>query len=308
MANITAKDVAELRSKTGAGMMDCKKALVEANGDLEAAVKILREKGLAAAAKKQERIAADGLVSILKTDDVTVIIEVNTETDFVAKNDTFKEFVEKTLQIIADKRPATVEELSNTVYEGDMTVDGKIQELVFIIKEKITLRRFAIVEGLTSTYVHGNGSIGVVVSFEADDAAKNNEGFAEFAKNVALQVAAYPVFYVNRDEVPASVLEEEKNIVRAQIANDPKNASKPEQIIEKMVVGKLGKFYETNCLVDMEYFKEDKMTVGQYVAATEKALGGKIAIKSFCRYEKGEGIQKREENFAEEIEKLTKGN
>lgn len=308
MANITAKDVAELRTKTGAGMMDCKKALVEANGDMEEAAKLLREKGLAAAAKKQSRIAADGLVSVYKTDKETIIIEVNTETDFVAKNETFQEFVAEVLKIIATKHPETVEELSNEKYNDDMTVAEKIQELVFIIKEKITLRRFAIVEGLTSTYIHGNGSIGVIVKFDADDAAKNNDGFAEFAKNIALQVAAYPVFYVDRTEVPENVLAEEKEIIRAQIANDAKNANKPAAIIDKMVIGKLGKFYETNCLVDMEYFKEDKMTVGQYIAATEKALGGKIAIKAFCRYEKGEGIQKREENFAEEIEKLTKGN
>lgn len=188
-----------------------------------------------------------------------------------------------------------------------MTVSDKINELTFIIKEKITIRRFAFTDGLTSTYVHGNGAIGVVVKFDAEEAAVNNEGFAEFAKNVALQVAAYPVFYVDRTEVPENVLNEEKEIIRAQIANDPKNASKPAQIIDKMVVGKLGKFYENNCLVDMEYFKEDKMTVAQYVAASEKALGGKIAIKAFWRYEKGEGIQKKEEDYAAEVAKLANG-
>ena len=307
MANITAKDVAELRSKTGAGMMDCKKALVEADGNIEEAIKLLRERGLSVAAKKQSRIAADGLVSILKSGDVTAVIEVNSETDFVAKNDTFKAFVAKLLEIIVDKKPANIEALEAEIYEGNETVADKVKELTYTINEKLTLRRFAIVDGLTSTYIHGNGSIGVIVKFEADDAAKNNEGFAEFAKNIALQVAAYPVFYVDRTEVPESVLNEEKEIVRAQIANDPKNASKPAQIIEKMVVGKLGKFYESNCLVDMEYFKEDKMTVAQYVAASEKALGGKIAIKAFVRYEKGEGIQKKEENYAEEVAKLAAG-
>ena len=307
MANITAKDVAELRSKTSAGMMDCKKALVEANGNMEEAVKLLREKGLAAAAKKQERIAADGLVATLKKDGYTAIIEVNTETDFVAKNETFKEFVNKVLELIVTEHPNTVEELCALKYEGNTTVTEKLQELTFIIKEKLTIRRFAFTDGVTSTYVHGNGAIGVVVKFEADDAAVNNAGFAEFAKNIALQVAAYPVFYVDRTEVPESVLNEERDIVRAQIANDPKNASKPAQIIEKMVVGKLGKFYENNCLVDMEYFKEDKMTVGQYIAASEKALGGKIAVKAFWRYEKGEGIQKKEEDYAAEVAKLANG-
>lgn len=307
MVNITAKDVAELRSKTSAGMMDCKKALVEADGNMEEAVKLLREKGLAAAAKKQERIAADGLVATLKKDGYTAIIEVNTETDFVAKNETFKEFVNKVLELIVTEHPNTVEELCALKYEGNTTVTEKLQELIFIIKEKITIRRFAYTDGVTSTYIHGNGAIGVVVKFEADDAAVNNAGFAEFAKNIALQVAAYPVFYVDRTEVPESVLNEEREIVRAQIANDPKNASKPAQIIDKMVVGKLGKFYENNCLVDMEYFKEDKLTVGQYIAASEKALGGKIAVKAFWRYEKGEGIQKKEEDYAAEVAKLANG-
>ena len=307
MANITAKDVAELRSKTSAGMMDCKKALVEADGNMEEAVKLLREKGLAAAAKKQERIAADGLVATLKKDGYTAIIEVNTETDFVAKNETFKEFVNKVLELIVTERPNTVEELCALKYDGNTTVTEKLQELIFIIKEKITIRRFAYTDGVTSTYIHGNGAIGVVVKFEADDAAVNNAGFAEFAKNIALQVAAYPVFYVDRTEVPENVLNEEREIVRAQIANDPKNANKPAQIIDKMVVGKLGKFYENNCLVDMEYFKEDKLTVGQYIAASEKALGGKIAVKAFWRYEKGEGIQKKEEDYAAEVAKLANG-
>lgn len=307
MANITAKDVAALRAQSGAGMMDCKKALVEADGNFEEAAKLLREKGLAAAAKKQERIAADGLVSILKKGNATAIIEVNTETDFVAKNETFQEFVAKVLEVIADKRPADVDALCAEKYDGAMTITEKIQELTYIIKEKITIRRFAVVEGLTSTYIHGNGSIGVVVKLEADEAAQKSESFAEVAKNLALQVAAYPVFYVDRTEVPEKIINEEKEIVRAQIANDPKNASKPAAIIDKMVVGKIAKYYENNCLVDMEYFKEDKMTVAQYIAASEKVLGGKLAVKAFWRYEKGEGIQKKEENYAEEIEKLAKG-
>ena len=308
MANITAKDVAELRAKTGAGMMDCKKALVEADGNLEEAVKILREKGLSAAAKKQSRIAADGLVDILKDGNTTAMIEVNTETDFVAKNDLFKEFVKNTLAVIIKERPASVEALAECKYDDAMTINEKLQELIFIIKEKITIRRFVVFEGVTSTYIHGAGSIGVVVTFDADEAVVNNEGFAEFAKNIALQVAAVESApYLDRASVPASVLEEEKAIIRSQIANDPKNANKPANIIDKMTEGKIGKFYENNCLVEMEYFKEDKLKVGQYIAAAAKEMGGNITVTSFCRYDKGEGIQKREENFAEEIEKLTKG-
>ena len=304
MANITAKDVAELRSKTSAGMMDCKKALVEANGNMEEAVKLLREKGLAAAAKKQERIAADGLVATLKKDGYTAIIEVNTETDFVAKNETFKEFVNKVLELIVTEHPNTVEELCALKYEGNTTVTEKLQELIFIIKEKITIRRFAYTDGVTSTYIHGNGAIGVVVKFEADDAAVNNAGFAEFAKNIALQVAASPVFYVDRTEVPESVLNEERDIVRAQIANDPKNASKPAQIIEKMVVGKLGKFYEQNCLTEQTYVKDESLTVSKYVAACAKEFGGSIRIAGFERFERGEGIQKREDNLGDEVAKM----
>ncbi|MBE6600087.1 MAG: elongation factor Ts [Ruminococcaceae bacterium] len=308
MANITAKDVAELRSKTGAGMMDCKKALVEADGNLEEAVKILREKGLSAAAKKQSRIAADGLVDILKDGNITAMIEVNTETDFVAKNDLFKEFVKNTLAVIIKERPTTVEELANAKYDDAMTVNDKLQELIFIIKEKITIRRFVVFEGVTGTYIHGIGAIGVVVAFDADEAAINNAGFPEFAKNIALQVAAVEAApYLDRASVPASVIEEEKNIIRSQIANDPKNAKKPANIIDKMIEGKLGKFYENNCLVEMEYFKDDDLKVSQYIANTAKELGGNISIKSFCRYDKGEGIQKREDNFAEEIAQLTKG-
>ena len=308
MANFTAKDVASLRAKTGAGMMDCKNALVEADGNIDEAIKILREKGLSAAAKKQDRIAADGLVDILKDGNVTAMIEVNTETDFVAKNDLFKEFVKNTLAIIIKNRPETVEALGECKYDDAMTITEKLQELIFIIKEKITIRRFVVFEGVTSTYIHGAGSIGIVVSFDADAAVAETEAFAKFAKNIALQVAAVEVApYLDRASVPASVLEEEKGIIRTQIANDPKSANKPANIIEKMVDGKIGKFYENNCLLEMEYFLDDDMKVSQYIAATAKELGTNIAVKSFCRYDKGEGIQKREDNLAEEVAKLTQG-
>lgn len=306
MANITAKDVAALRAKTNAGMMECKKALVEANGDMDEAVKLLREKGLAAQTKKEGRIAADGIVSILKDGNTTVMIEVNTETDFVAKNDTFKKYVEDVLKVILTEKPADVDALLKAAYPGeDYTVEGKLQELILVIKEKITIRRFVIVEGLTSTYIHGVGSIGVIVKFDADDTARNNAGFAEFAKNIALQVGAYPVAYLDRESVPASVIDEEKAILMAQIQNDPANSKKPAAIIEKMVVGRISKFYDNNCLLDMSYVKEDDMKVGKYVDNTAKEFGGSIKVTGFWRFEKGEGIQKREDNFAEEIAKLT---
>ena len=304
MATITAKAVAELRAKTGIGMMECKKALVEADGDMDAAVKILREKGeLKAESKMATRIAADGIVDVLKDGNKTAIIEVNTETDFVAKNDTFKGFVKNLLKCIIDTNPADVEALLASDYEGT-TVDAKLKELIFQIGEKITIRRFNVVEGVTSTYIHGMGSIGVIVNFDTDCADK--EGFAEFAKNIALQVGAYPTPYLNKESVPASVLESEKEIIKAQLANDPKMANKPEKVLDGIVMGKLGKFYDSNCLVEMEYVKaDDHEKVGKYVANTAKELGGNITIAGFIRYEKGEGIQKREDNFAEEIAKLT---
>ena len=305
MANITAKDVAALRAKTGIGLMECKKALVEANGDIDAAIKILREKGeLKAESKMATRIAADGIVDILKDGNKTAIIEVNTETDFVAKNETFKAFVKNLLKCIIDTNPADVETLLASEYEGT-TVDAKLKELIFQIGEKITIRRFSVVEGVTSTYIHGTGSIGVVVSFDVDAAVAESDAFVAFAKNIALQVGAYPTPYLNRESVPASVIEEEKSILMAQIANDPANAKKPPQIIEKMVSGRINKFYDNNCLLDMSYVKEDDMKVGKYVEVTAKELGGNITVTGFYRFEKGEGIQKREENFAEEIAKLT---
>ena len=306
MANITAKDVAALRAKTGLGMMDCKKALVEAEGDMDKAVKILREKGLATAAKKESRIAAEGIVDILTVGNTTAMIEVNSETDFVAKNASFGEFVKGLLRTLIANKPADVDALMETKFDGtDILVKDALVEKIAVIGEKLSIRRFVIVEGTTSTYIHGLGSIGVIVTFDVDDVAKNNEGFAEFAKNIALQVGAYPVSYLNKEAVPASVLEEEKSILMAQIANDPVNSKKPAQIIEKMVIGRIGKFYDNNCLLEQTYVKDDSMKVCKYVADTAKAFGGKIEVTGFYRFEKGEGIQKKEENFAEEIAKLT---
>ena len=304
MATITAKDVAALRAKTGIGMMECKKALVETDGDMDAAIKLLREKGeLKAETKMATRIAADGIVDVLTENGKTAIVEVNTETDFVAKNDMFKAFVKNLLKSIVANNPADVEALLASDYEG-VTVDAKLKELIFQIGEKITIRRFAVVDGVTSTYIHGLGSIGVIVKFDTDCA--DNADFAEFAKNIALQVGAYPTPYLDRNAVPADVIENEKNIIKAQLANDPKMANKPEKVLDGIVMGKLGKFYENNCLVDMEYVKsDDHEKVGKYTENTAKALGGKIAITGYVRFEKGEGIQKREDNFAEEIAKLT---
>ena len=306
---ITAKAVAELRAKTGVGMMECKKALTEANGDFEEAVKVLRERGLAVAAKKADRIASEGVVDIMTNEagNKTAMIEVNAETDFVAKNVTFREFVKGLLKTILDTDAKDVEDLMGKTYlDTDLTVEAKLKDMIFMIGENMHIRRFIVIDGLTSTYIHGGGVTGVVISFEADEVAKNHPEFAAFAKNIALQVAAMPVLYLDKESVPASAIEEEKQILIAQIKNDPKNASKPDQIIEKMVLGKIGKFYEKNCLTEQGYVKDDSMTVGQYVAATAKEFGGAIKLTAFNVYERGEGLQKKEENFGEEIAKMIK--
>lgn len=310
MAQITAKMVSELRAKTGCGMMDCKKALVSCDGDMDAAIKFLREKGLASAGKKESRIAAEGLVDVLVDGNVSAMIEVNTETDFVAKNESFKEFVKGLLKTIVAKKPASVEELLTLNYcDTDETVDAVLKANIFKIGEKLSIRRFVIVEGTVSTYVHGGGVAGVIVKFEADEAVVGTEGFAEFAKNIALQIAAGTApQYVAISDVPQSAIDEELEVLVAQAKNDPKLSSKPDEILKKIVSGKIGKFYERVCLLEQSYVKEDDLKVGQYVEKTAKALGGSVAIAGFWLYEKGEGLEKREDNFAEEIANLTKGN
>ena len=307
MAAITAKMVNDLRAKTGVGMMDCKKALVETDGNFDEAIKILREKGLGKADKKAGRIAAEGVVDIMVKDDVAAIIEVNAETDFVAKNETFKNFVKGILKVIVENKPADVDALKALRYDDNFeTVEAKLKDMIYTIGENMNIRRFAIVEGVFSTYIHGSGMAGVIVKFNACPCLKDNEEFAEMAKNVALQIAAgTPPTYVTREEVPQSVLDEEKEILIAQIKNDEKNANKPDAIIEKMVQGRIGKFYERSCLVDQAYVKDDSMTVGKYVESVAKKLDKEITVDSFILFERGEGLEKREDNFAEEIAQLT---
>ena len=309
MAAITAKMVADLRAQTGCGMMECKKALTASNGDFDEAVKVLREKGLAVAAKKATRIASEGVVDIMLSEDgkTAAMIEVNAETDFVAKNEKFQEFVRGLLKTIIANRPADVAALNALPYpDSDFTVEGKLKDMIFTIGENMNIRRFLIVDGILSTYIHGKGTTGVIINFEADDVCASNPGFAEFAKNIALQVAAMPVLYLNKESVPAADLEAEKQIQLTMMKNDPKNANKPESILEKMIMGKMNKFYEKNCLTEQSYVKDDNLSVAQYVAATAKELGGNISIKGFSIYERGEGLEKKEDNFAEEIANLVK--
>ena len=302
--NFTAKDVSDLRATTGIGMMECKKALTEANGDMEEAIKILREKGLAVAAKKASRVAAEGKVAIKTTADgkKAAVIEVNCETDFAAKTDKFVAFVDKLLDIVLEANPADVEALLATKYDAENTVDDYLKkEVINSIGENISVRRFQVVEGLLSTYVHGGGTIGVIVTGET---AGDEEVAKEVLKNLALQAAAMEPKYLDKDSVPAEAVEAEKEIILAQIKNDEKNANKPEAVLEKMVLGKIGKFYETNCLMEQEYVKGDKESVFKYVANTAKEL----KVTGFVRLAKGEGIEKKEEDYAAEVAKLAGGN
>lgn len=294
----TAMDVKSLRERTGCGMMDCKKALTTAEGDMEKAIEILREKGLAAAAKKAGRIAAEGLVvSVIdEAKKVGVVLEVNAETDFVAKNDSFVNFVNAVAQIIIDNNPSTVEELENCKYDATgTTVIEALREKILTIGENMKIRRFERMEGDLISYVHGGGRIGVMVKFTTDVATKPE--FNEYAKSVAMQIAAMSPQYLCKEEVPASVLEKEKEILMIQAINE----GKPESIAEKMVVGKISKFYKENCLVDQAFIKDGEISISKYTDNVAKELSGSIVIDKFIRFEKGEGLEKREDNFADEV-------
>ncbi len=294
----TAKDVKDLREKTGCGMMDCKKALTEANGDVEKAIEFLREKGLATAAKKSGRIAAEGLVDAYVCDGVGSLIEVNSETDFVAKNADFKEFVATLAKIVADSNPADVDALKALKYTGsDLTVEEMLREKILTIGENLSIRRFARFDSGAVSYIHGGGRIGVLVKVEAD---LNNDDAHEAARDVAMQIAAINPLYLSKDTVPAEDVEKEKTVIIAQIKEDPKNASKPDNIIEKMVGGKINKFYEQNCLLQQEFVKNGDFKVEAYLASKG------VKLVDYIRFEKGEGLEKREDNFADEVASMIK--
>ena len=295
----TALDVKNLREQTGCGMMDCKKALTEANGDFEKAVEWLREKGLSAAQKKSGRIAAEGMVYAIADNEkkIGVVLEVNAETDFVAKNELFRTFVKDVANVIVNENPADVTALL-ACKMGDGTVEAALQDKILVIGENIKIRRFERYEGICAAYVHGGGTHGVLVNFNTSDAVASNPAFEAFGKDIAMQIAAANPTYLNEASVPASVIDKEKEILLAQIANDPKTASKPEQVKVKMVEGRIGKYYTENCLLDQQFVKDPDLTISKYVANTAKELGGDIEIVKFVRFEKGEGLEKREENFA----------
>ncbi len=301
--SFTAQDVKALREKTGCGMMDCKKALVEADGDMDKAVDILREQGLAKVAKKASRIAAEGVAFATTSDDNKkgVVVEVNAETDFVAKNADFMAFVETVAKTILENDPADVDALMTLKAVGaDMTVDELLREKIQVIGENIKIRRFKKFEGACVSYVHAGGKIGVLVNFDTDAADKAE--FVTCGKDVAMQIAALGTQYLNRDDVPAEVIEHEKEVMRAEVIN----SGKPEAIADKIVMGKINKFYKENCLVDQEFVKDSKQTVKQYIDSVAKAIGTSIDVKEFARFEKGEGLEKRQDDFAAEVASMTK--
>ena len=303
MANITAKDVASLRERTGVGMMDCKKALVEADGDVEKAIVILREKGLATQAKKAGRVAAEGLVVAMVEGNIGVVVEVNSETDFVANTDQFKNFCNMVAKTIIECNPADVDALKACKASGsDKTVEEELQEVFLQIRENIQIRRFTRMEGTLIAYIHGEGRIGVMVKMDTDLGEK---AYA-CGKDCALQIAAMNPSYLDRTKVPADILENEKKIMLAQMAEDPKMANKPAAVLEKIVEGKVGKYYSENCLVDQEFVKDGDFTVGKYVEKCAKELGGSIKVVDYVRYERGEGIAKKTDNFADEVASMIK--
>lgn len=284
---VTAQMVKELREKTGAGMMDCKKALTENNGDMEKAIDWLREKGMAQAAKKADRIAAEGLTAIKVEGNSAVIVEVNSETDFVAKNDQFKQLIEEVSSFLLSKKPSTVEEALKEEMDSGQTLEQYFNDAIAKIGEKLSLRRFHISEksdgDIFGSYLHMGGRIGVLNVLEG--------GNEEVAKDIAMHIAAINPRYINRDAVPADEVAREKEVLTQQALNE----GKPENIVEKMVIGRLNKFYEEICLLDQPFVKDSDQKVGKYLKSHNSS------IKSFVRYEVGEGMEKREENFAEEV-------
>ena len=301
----TTQDVKNLRETTGCGMMDCKKALTETDGDMEKAVELLREKGLSKIAKKASRIAAEGIVVAAqdKEKKVGVVIEVNSETDFVAKNAVFVQFVEDCAKTVIAENPADVEALlACKIAGGNGTVQEALQEKILTIGENLKIRRFARYEGDLETYIHGGGRIGVMVRF-AVEGTPDAAAFQAYAKDIAMQVAAATPTYLDKDSVPAETIAKEKEILTAQAINE----GKPANIAEKMVMGRINKYYKEVCLLEQPFIKDGDISVQKFTETTAKELGVKITVLEFVRFEKGEGLEKREDNFADEVASMVKG-
>lgn len=310
MAAITAQMVKELREMTQAGMMDCKKALVEAEGNFDKAVEWLREKGLAQAAKKAGRIAAEGAVASFISEDakIGVIVEVNCETDFVANTDKFKDFCKSIAKHIAIANPADVDALMNQKYVDDdaKTITDLVSDATVSIGEKISIRRFAryaTEAGIVESYIHMGGKIGVLLLVENDAPATfANEEFRTYYHDIALQIAASKPLYVTRDQVPEDIIASERKIAREKALND----GKPEKIVDRIVDGNIEKYYKENCLVEQVFVKDPETTITKLTASVGKNIGANLKIASFHRFERGEGIEKRQDNLAEEIASMMK--
>ena len=304
MADFTAADVKALREKTGCGMMDCKKALTETGGDMRKATDFLREKGLAAAAKKSARVAAEGVAyaKTNKNSTIGAVVEGNTETDFVAKNSDFMDFVELCADTIIENNPNNIEDLVSCKTSSGEILKDILNKKIATIGENIKIRRFKRFEGFVTTYVHANGRIAVMLNVKLNVDASSNPAIKDALKDIAMQIAAVNPGYLNRESVPSEVLKKEKNILKEQVLNE----GKPESIVEKIVMGKLNKFYKENCLLEQDFVKDNNITVEQYLKNTGNFAGANISILDFTRYEKGEGITKKEENFADEVASLVK--
>jgi elongation factor Ts len=307
----TAQDVKKLREMTGVGMMECKNALKDSDGDFDKAIEILREKGLAKAAKKAGRIAAEGIVCAKVCDDcgVAAIIEVNSETDFVAKNADFQQFVADLADVVIKENPADLEALK-ACKMGELTVEAAVQDKVLTIGENIQIRRFERYDDSTVnvSYTHMGGVIGVLVGLEVSDNIKGDAKVAELGKDIGMQGAAMNPQFVDKSQVDEATLSKEKEILLAQALEENKTAAKPkpEQIIHKMVEGRIGKYYEENCLLQQAFVKENKVSVEQHIAAVAKELGGEIKLVKYTRFEKGEGIEKKQDDFAAEVASMAK--
>ncbi len=307
----TAADVKKLREMTSVGMMECKKALTEADGDFDKAIELLREKGLAKAAKKADRIAAEGVVCAKVCDEcgIAAIVEVNAETDFVAKNADFQAFVNDVATVIIKENPADVDALK-ACKMGELTVETALQEKVLTIGENIQIRRFARFDANTVNvaYNHMGGVIGTLVALEVSDNLKDNATVKELGKDIGMQAAAMNPAFMDKSEVDEATLAKEKEILLAQALEENKTAAKPkpEQIIHKMVEGRIGKYYEENCLLQQAFVKENKVSVEQHIAAVAKELGGEIKLVKCVRFERGEGIEKKQDDFAAEVASMAK--
>ena len=307
MANITASMVKELRELTGAGMMDCKKALSETDGDMDAAIEFLRKKGLAGAEKKAGRIAAEGVVDtfLVDGDQKAVVVEVNAETDFVAKNEKFKTFVAEVAAQAVETSAADIDAFLAEPWKLDtsMTVNEKLSSMISIIGENMHIRRFQKMEepnGIIVSYIHAGGKIGVLVDIESDTVT---DAVKEMGKNLAMQIAALSPKFTDRSEVGADYIEKEKEILKAQIMNDPKESQKPEKVIDGIIQGRVNKELKEIVLLDQVYVKAEdgKQTVDKYVAEVAKSTGANIKVKGFVRFETGEGLEKKNEDFAAEV-------